>query len=357
MKKLLCMAISLFLLGGCGRDASELTVVTGIGVDGQAGEYRVGAEVIRLTGGEQDSQSLLLSSDGKTVTDGIDRLSAITGRSLYCNHAQVLIIGRETAETSILPLLEELLRGNQYPISLRIAVAKETAEQTLKAKPTIGDLHSVELEDLIRQGAAQSLTADRNICQLYQEICAPGIEGVLPFIELRESNREPVCYLAGTALFRGERLLTVLSPQDSRCLMWMRGQSGGSFFTEHGLLEVIGLERNLEVGVQGGKLTLQVSLRVANSEEQKEVLMKQAEQIIKTQCESLIAALQGLNCDAIGFGQRLREAHPREWANLKQPWAQTFSSLPITVEVQAKQVIWGRIWSEQSTETGDDYGS
>ncbi len=352
MKKAMLAGLLLLFLTGCGRDASDLTVVTGIGVDGLAGEYRIGAEVIKLTGGQDQSQSLLLSAGGQTVTDGIDGLAAMTGRSLYCNHAQILIVGRDTAEKDILPLLEELLRGNQYPISLRIAVAKGTAAQVLKTKPTISDLHSVELEDMIRQGSAQSLTADMNICRLYQDITAPGIEGVLPFVDIREDQGQQVCTLAGTALFRGEALTAVLNEQDSRTLMWMRGQSGGTLSTDQGLLEIIGIDRRLHCGSDGARLTLKIRLRVTGSETKKVALSALAEQTLQRRCESLLARLQTLECDAVGFGQRLYQEHPGQWDRLTMPWPEYFAQYPIAVKVQVADVVWGRMWAEQEADDG-----
>ncbi len=351
-KKILHLIPIFLLLTGCGRDASELTVVTGIGVDGHTGAYRVGTEVIRLSGGEEQQQSLLLSADGQTITDGIDRLAAMTGRSLYCNHAQVLVIGRDTAEQGVLPLLEELLRGNQYPISLRAAVAKETAAKTMKAKATVGDLHSVELEDMIRQGTAQSLTADMDILRLYQDIAAPGIEGVLPFLDMRRNQEEQVCHLSGTALFSGDRLLTVLNPRDSRTLMWMRGQSGGTFATAHGLLEILDLDRTLKVDEKGAQLTLKVSLRVSNSEDSRQQLIKEAERALEAQCADLLLLLKSLNCDAVGFGQRLQQDRPAVWSRITAPWPEVFASYPVRIKVTVDNVVWGRIWAEREASDG-----
>ncbi len=357
MKRILLLLIILLFLPGCGRDASELTVVTGIGVDGQAGEYRIGTEVIKLSGGQEESQSLILSAAGQTITDGVDSLAAMTGRSLYCNHAQILIVGRETAENGILPLLEELLRGNQYPISLRIAVAKDTAAQVLNSKPTISDLHSVELEDMIRQGNLQSITADMSIYRLYQDINAEGVEGILPFIDVREDQKNQVCTLAGTALFLNEKLITILDRQDSQCLMWMRGQSGGTFPTKHGLLEVAGMDRSLHCSPAGAKLTLHVRLRVTNSEVKKEELADVAEQTLTKQCESLLSQLQSLQCDAVGFGQRLRQNHLRSWNRLETPWHERFPNYPINIQVQVEDIVWGRIWAEAQSESEADNGT
>ena len=346
MKKLFsCMTMMLFLCG-CGRDASQLTVVTGIGVDGRPGEYQVGAEVIRLSEDDKGSKSVYLLGTGVTITDSINNMVSMTGRSLYCNHTQVIVVGRETAENGMNAILEELLRGTQYPVSVRLAVCKETAAQTLRAKPVVSDLHSVELEDMIREGARQCLTPDVDASAFYQQIAAPGIEGVLPFTVMDEREGEAACSLAGAALFRGDRMLTVLDERDSRCLMWMLGKKGGTLVTEHAAFEVMSMERSLSANENGGKLTLKLVLKAGDSEVNKDALITEAQEELQARCVSLLQRLQALGCDAVGFGNRIYQTHPKQWAELEQDWYQRFSIYPISVEVQVKNLIWGRIWSD-----------
>ncbi len=356
MKKLLVCILSTLVLCGCGRDAAQLTVVTGIGVDGHAGEYQVGAEVIRLSEGgqggkdSQGSQSVYLRGTGITITDSINNMVSMTGRSLYCNHTQVIIVSRETAENDMVPILEELLRGTQYPISVRLAVSKETAAQTLRCKPVVSDLHSVELEDMIREGAKQCLTPDMDARSFYQQMAASGIEGVLPFMVLEERDGESVCSLGGTALFRGDRMLTVLDARDSRCLMWMQGKKGGTLVTEHAVFEVMDLERDLSADDKGGKLSLNLVLKASDSEENKEALIAEAEEALEKRCMSLLEQLQTLECDAVGFGNRICQKHPRLWSDMENDWPKRFADYPISVDVKVDNLIWGRIWSDNAQE-------
>jgi len=361
MKKMIVCSLMTLLFFGCGRDAAQLTVVTGIGVDGQAGEYQVGAEVIRLTDGgqsgqdSQGGQSVYLRGTGITITDSINNMVSMTGRSLYCNHTQVIIVSRETAENGMDPILGELLRGTQYPISVRLAVSGETAAQTLRAKPVVSDLHSVELEDMIREGAKQCLTPDMDVSSFYQQVAAPGIEGVLPFMVLEERDGEEVCSLDGTALFRDDRMLAVLDDRDSRCLMWMLGETGGTLVTEHAVFEVMDLERSLTADKDGGKLSLKLVLKASDSEENREALIAEAEKTLESRCRSLIRQLQKLECDAVGFGNRIYQKHPDQWAVLEKDWARRFADYPISVEVKVDNLIWGRIWSDGAQE--GRYGS
>lgn len=352
MRKL-WICLLLLALCGCGRDAAQLTVVTGIGVDGHPGGYQVGAEVIRLSeGGEnsEGSQSVYLRGTGVTITDSINDMVSMTGRTLYCNHAQVLVVSRETAQNGMKPILEELLRGTQYPISVRIAVCKETAAEVMRAKPVVSDLHSVELEDMIREGGKQCITADVDAGAFYQQVAAPGVEGVLPFLTLEERDEESVCSLKGTALFREDRMIAVLDDRDSSCLMWMLGKSGGTLVTEHAVFEVMGLKQSLQADRNGGKLTLELVLKASDSESDREQLIAEAEKTLERRCASLLKQLQKLECDAVGFGNRISQTHPNQWEEVCDDWPQSFADYPVTVEVRVKNLIWGRIWSDEGQE-------
>jgi len=356
MRKLWICLLLLLSLCGCGRDAAQLTVVTGIGVDGHPGGYQVGAEVIRLSSNGENtegSQSVYLRGTGVTITDSINNMVSMTGRRLYCNHAQVLVVSRESAQNGMKPILEELLRGTQYPISVRLAVCKDTAAQTMRAKPVVSDLHSVELEDMIREGGKQCITADMGAGAFYQQVTASGVEGVLPFLELEERDGEAVCSVTGTALFRDDRMLSVLDARDSSCLMWMLGKSGGTLVTEHAVFEVMQLTRDLQADRSGGKLTLELVLKAGDSESNRETLIAEVEKTLEQRCVSLLKRLQNLECDAVGFGNRIGQSHPKQWESVREDWPRSFADYPITVEVRVKNLIWGRIWSDGGQEAGN----
>lgn len=355
MKGRMVALLMVLLLGSaCGRDASQLTVVTGIGLDGQPGVYEVGMEVIRLTDQKGEGQSTYLTGSGISLTDGINRMVSMTGRSLHSNHAQVLLISRNTARSGLRSLLEEVLRSNQYPVFLRLAVTKDSAAKTLQVKPVVSDLHSVEIEDMIREGARQCLTPDQNISSFYQELCAPGIEAVLPFVELRDNGGEQVCALAGSTLFQGETMHSVLNERDTRCLLWMRGKSGGTLVTEHSTFEIISLKRSLTATAEQATLRLEVALKASDSEENREALIQQAEAELQAQCISLLRQLKKRKCDAVGFGNCIYRKHPAQWETIEENWPELFSNYPVEVEVIVKNIVWGRVWSADNTNTQEE---
>ena len=74
--------------------------------------------------------------------------------------------------------------------------------------------------------------------------------------------------------------------------------------------------------------------------------MAEAEMALAQRCGSLLERLRWLECDAVGFGSRIAQTHPKQWAAMGDDWPSLFADYPILVEVRVKNLIWGRIWSD-----------
>lgn len=344
------------LLGGCASapEASSLTVVTGIGLDGVPGNCRVSAEAIQLTQTQVGGQRVLLHADGVTLTDGIRNTVAITGRQLQSHHAEVLILGRDTAEAGLKPVLEDLLRQNQYPVSMQLAVAKDSAREIMDTDPVVGDIGSLELDTMLSQGERQCGTPSVTVAEFYQQACAPGLEPVLPFVELRQNGAQMVREITGCALFRDMSLLSILDSRESRVLLWMRGSAGGTLVSDSAVFQVSELKRELKVTPEGGTLTLRVRLKADGDQEQDAELRRQAEQLLKAQCEQLLELLQARQCDALGVGNRLWKTDPQAWQRVKEDWPERFSQYPLQVEIVVEKLQWGRIWTARTVEQWEE---
>lgn len=351
MKKLICYCILLFLLSGCGKDASSMTVVTGIGLDGTPGYFRATAEAIQLSDSQEEkSESVLIRSDGVTLTDSLQNTVALTGRPLHCNHVQVIILGRETAEKDVEIILEDILRQSQYPVSAELAVTKGQASDLMEKKPVVGDLGSTELKSLIVQGEKQCSNPASTAAEFYQDVCAPGIEGILPFVDLRQNGDDTVRKITGTAIFRNMEMQSVLDTKESRCLLWLRGKTGGTFIGDTTVFEVLHLKRNISADETGAKVCLTVTLRADSNSGEKAALIEEAEAQLAENCRLLLTVLQKQKCDAVGFGNCIYRRQPKKWRDLQYDWPEIFEKIPIEVEVHVKNITWGRIWSTDGVE-------
>ena len=63
--------------------------------------------------------------------------------------------------------------------------------------------------------------------------------------------------------------------------------------------------------------------------EEKQAIERKAERMVKEEGERLIAKLQSLPTDPVGFGRKLRIFYPREWKTLD--WERIYPEAKITV--------------------------
>ncbi|MNC67456.1 Spore germination protein B3 precursor [compost metagenome] len=74
--------------------------------------------------------------------------------------------------------------------------------------------------------------------------------------------------------------------------------------------------------------------------------MKQDELVLQDKVKEMVGASietmqQKLHADAAGFGKILRIQHPAVWKKVKGNWDDTFSRVPITVDVKLRIEEYG----------------
>jgi len=128
--------------------------------------------------------------------------------------------------------------------------------------------------------------------------------------------------------------------------MWMRGQAGGVLKSGELLLEITDLKCKIDAKPEGGTLHLELGVKAGEGEHDKEEVKRQTEACLQQRCEALLDTLQKLQCDAVGFGQRLYQTDRTQKAMVEAHWPERFQTYPVKVEVTEKNITWGRIWTE-----------
>src|SRR5690606_15683843 len=153
-----------------------------------------------------------------------------------------------------------------------------------------------------------------------------------PFIPLIEEYQQ-MYRIAGTALFSRNRMAGELTKKETEILALIRGTDVGYLTVQLGdaQRETFGFshvrsktkirprfspdDSSLAFGLDIeviGVLVESLPHKEIRWEEKQEIERK-AEELIKEKSEKLIAKLQGLLTDPIGFGRKFRIAYPREW--------------------------------------------
>ena len=169
-----------------------------LALDKTAGGYRLTAEIVRQDSLDEAASPAYLTVSGSDMPDLLQRLGNLLPGELYLSHAQVLLLGENAAEESILPLADYLCTDNDVRLSLRVAVVRgSTAADLLR-----NDDEVYALSDLLERAAREGTLPDMPLYRAAEVLHASGT-AILPALHLDEFGQTAP---AGTAVFANSQL-------------------------------------------------------------------------------------------------------------------------------------------------------
>ena len=191
----LLLPVMMLALCGCSREVSP---VSALALDKTAGGYRLTAEIVRQDSLDEAASPAYLTVSGSDMPDLLQRLGNLLPGELYLSHAQVLLLGENAAEESILPLADYLCTDNDVRLSLRVAVVRgSTAADLLR-----NDDEVYALSDLLERAAREGTLPDMPLYRAAEVLHASGT-AILPALHLDEFGQTAP---AGTAVFANSQL-------------------------------------------------------------------------------------------------------------------------------------------------------
>lgn len=266
------LAVSL-LLSGCWdrREPETVAWVTALGVDlTPRGEYRFTFQIVQPRGaggqagqgptGSAAENTIVYSVEAPDLIAAIAISEAFVARRISLLHAKALIVGEELAREGVLPTMAAAIRFREFRRTMVMGVTRGTAREFLqKAKPRLEAdpslwfelmlLWASELEQipltrvhdfmisLERPGAAAQAvlmaSRDEQEGEVDELSGADGGEGddgeerpPSPFArragDVPRAGEVPVEFY-GSALFREDRLVGLLSAQDTKIAAMLQG--------------------------------------------------------------------------------------------------------------------------------------
>ena len=191
----LLLPVMMLALCGCSREVSP---VSALALDKTAGGYRLTAEIVRQDSLDEAASPAYLTVSGSDMPDLLQRLGNLLPGELYLSHAQVLLLGENAAEESILPLADYLCTDNDVRLSLRVAVVRgSTAADLLR-----NDDEVYALSELLERAAREGTLPDMPLYRAAEVLHASGT-AILPALHLDEFGQSAP---AGTAVFANSQL-------------------------------------------------------------------------------------------------------------------------------------------------------
>ena len=355
----LLTAIVAILLTGCWSrtEINATAIILGAGVDWmENGNILLTLQIARSgsfsggesgAGGQETGATWVLSAEGKTIADAERDLSMRIPRKIYWNHCAVLVIGEEIARKE----LDAVVNFFELDAALRemtkVVVARGRAKDVLQTSSSLEKSSSTAMVLLIKKTTAFDIMLEEFVRMLGSK----GIDPVLPGVETKESGfipepgkeKEPQeirqVQLSGAAVFKDDKLVGWLNPQETKAFLWLKGedmkgmvvipspfeaQKYISYRILHGSSKVVPeydgehLLFNVKVTLKGAIVEQQSSKENLdlNDPEKINILESEIPKVVKHQITlTLEKAQKEFGADIFGFGETFHATIKKSGAN------------------------------------------
>ncbi|WP_310831177.1 Ger(x)C family spore germination protein [Paenibacillus pedocola] len=360
------MTAGLTLVNGCWnyREIDSLAIVSGVGIDrSEDGQhYVMTAEIIGFSGTGKDARikSEHVEAKGETLFDTARNMTRTAPKKLYWSHAGVFIISQEIAREGVVPLLDYIARGTERRLQIVPMVSREeTASEIVKLHSITTEVQMYALRDAIEtEQKTSSKVPYVNVRDVINALSGEGVSAIMPVVGINDTGEKNASTdLAGTAVFKKEKLVGFLSPDETKWYLFAINKIKGGLIPVDVELENIH-EVSLEISDNKTKIKLvdtskkpRVKIKVHTVLSIQEIgvtdnllageglqrLKTSAEKTIQTGIEEVVKSVQKkFGTDIFGFGAALRQSDPKAWRKWEEEWGLVFSELDVQIEVDAE---------------------
>ncbi len=400
---LLTVAASLIISGCIGaREPDGVAFVLAIGIDAAEDKkvlvsYQIGRPAGASDSGSSDRQGQALGSEIVTIkaaslAEARNLLNAIVAPSANLSHAKILVVGEELARRGLRDILAPIMRFREFRGSMFVVVAQGSACEFLRANKSSFVITPAKYYELMMETSAESryyfgtqlhdfyyrmksFTAVPYAGYAALSAGTVGIKGgrKLPGTKIEELTAGQIARqggnpleFAGTAVFRGDKMVGVLTNHETQGLAILIGDfPSGGFFTiedplapETGVNVNVGLEEKPKITarLENGRAVFDIQVKLQGeisaipsgiNYEQAEycrLLEQHTANLYKEVIESYLRVTQELNCDAAGLGFYLRTRFGTRQEFSAFNWNDRYREAEARVNVTVKLRRAGLMW-------------
>jgi len=374
---LLVIVCMLFLTGCWGkREVEEIAPLIGAGFDlGQRpGTFLITEQFAMSPSKDMASGENIkghtISVEASSAREAIEMISKLFYRVPFMGSLKVLVIGEDAAKAGFIDILDFGQRYGQFRRSMYLVIAKGTAQSLLNVKMNTVSLPSMYIKDNIEKGDSISTFPTVDLGKYLNVLGRKSTAPIMPVVKIAKSGDEGIQYegvaggeeiqLEGAGVFRGDRLIDLLTDQETKGYMWLENNvinrlintvgvddSKVSFSgqvlksaTKYKVSDIdgtIGLQYQIKTSIAVDEV---MGLKTQISETEWAELMKGAEKsfakVIQKECELSLQKERELHLDYLGIGRHIEEKNPAYWKTLKDQWEQKIVDFPVSVNVQVE---------------------
>ncbi|WP_410771715.1 Ger(x)C family spore germination protein [Fontibacillus sp. BL9] len=368
MKKGICCLLVILLSGtltGCQfKDIDKRSFVLAIGIDRPDDPKKKDQFEVTLKMGipegdptKRSQESVVITEIAESVPEAIRLAKSKVDKEIDFSHCKVMIYGESFARNNITSIVDWSSRRRDIQLIMLCAVGVPNAKEVVKMQTKSERLPGNGLIlGLSKEGTESPYIKTVYSYDLKRRVTERGLDPLMPIVEVQHPDMLVVDKLA---LFNKEKMVTVLSPEETRIYNLLTSRNLRSSFRVNA--EGSSFDYNLEASksryrIQGGndgKAVIQYRLsgralleeNTAGKSVTGPVMRgysKAAGEKWKKEGEQLLKKIQATGLDPIGWGLRY---YSRNWDNAteQEKWERLYPNLEFQVNADVKIKYTGMI--------------
>jgi len=362
--KIIILIICSLLLIGCWnyKDINQVRLVAGAAIDydKQNREYIFTSEIINISSERAEMEGEVFQCKGKTIFDSVRNLITKTGRRLYWAHSKTIIISKEIARDGIISVIDMIYRDAEMRDDMTLLISEgETAREILEADmERLYSSHSFHLDNSMKAQNFVSKYHRVPAWRFIKDLYAEGISPTMPIVKIMEYGDKGVPEVAGTAVFKGDKMVGTLSASETKSFLCIIDElKGGILVVEpkkndraiRVALEILNNKTRIKPVILENKLTMKIDVTTSVNigeiggetgffdKESLEILKNHTEEKIRDNLKELIKRVQReYKSDIFKFATIIKTDMPDVWRKIRGNWEEEFSNLNIDITVNLK---------------------
>ena len=298
-----------------GREMGTMALVRTLGVDKTEGQYVVTASTGRRARGlqgEEAMEPLVLSARRDTLSGALTAVADCSEQDVYFGYVDQLLLGRELAEGSVLPVLERFAGDGELGLGAQVWLIDGTAGEAVAQG---GDEGAEPRLTVLANGEEGSAGFVRTVGEVLTDLKENGCA----YVPALERDSAGLLREKGCGILTKDGLKGRLFGPEAQGLKLLTGGGAGDVIELTGgrAAEVTGVRTGLVWAEGGGTITVncRVTLRLTEggvglTQEEGAALLRQIEALEEERINSALTALRRWGSDCLGLERRLRAEHP-----------------------------------------------
>ncbi|KEO83369.1 Ger(x)C family spore germination protein [Tumebacillus flagellatus] len=326
------------------------------------GKLLVTYSLPNIGAGEQE-KTIIISSKGDLSKEARENVGLATDRQIVSGQLRVAVFSEHLARKGIWHVLDTLMRDVNITKTMVLCVSDGNAGDLMKSKAPTRPSSGRYLYELLQKSQKNYAVPKTTIQDFERIYYDQGADPMIPYVRLENGT----IMAAGTALFRNDRFVGSLSPEETKMMLLLRGggQGGDIKQTLHTkgqdnlqdqvMLTFVTAKRKAKLEMQNGRPHITYDVKVSGQiieysgdedltdDKIAQKIEKQIEDGLSTRIKDLIKQFQTkYHVDPLGLGTKIRAAnlYPNDpWTY--DLWRKSYESAKIDVNFKLRIIRTG----------------